>query len=48
MKHLKKVFKTFIPYIAIIGVIVVLAFVSQIWAEVKEEPAEVQFVSSSK
>ena len=48
MMHVKKVFKTFIPYIAIIGVIVVLAFVSQIWAEVKEEPAEVQFVSSSK
>lgn len=48
MKHVKKVFKTFIPYIAIVGIIVVLAFVSQVWAEVKEEPAEVQFVSSSK
>jgi hypothetical protein len=48
MKHVKKVFKTFIPYIAIVGVIVVLALVSQVWAEVKEEPAEVKFVSSSK
>jgi len=48
MKHIKKVFKTYIPYIAVVGIIVLLAFVSQLWAEVKEEPAEVQFVSSSK
>jgi peroxiredoxin len=48
MKNVKKVFKTFIPFIAIACVIVLLAFVSQLWAEVKEEPAEVQFVSSSK
>lgn len=48
MKHVKKIFKTFIPYIAVVGVIVVLAFVSQVWSEVKEEPAEVQYVSSSK
>ncbi|MEN9942509.1 MAG: hypothetical protein RLZZ91_510 [Bacteroidota bacterium] len=48
MKYVKKVFKTFIPYIALVGVIVVLAFISQVWAEVKEEPAEVQFVSSAK
>jgi hypothetical protein len=48
MKNVKRVFKTFIPYIAIVGVIVVLAFVTQIWAEVKEEPAEVHYVSSPK
>jgi hypothetical protein len=48
MKNVQKVFKTFIPYIAVVGAIVILAFVSQIWAEVKEEPAEVKFVSSSK
>lgn len=48
MKHVNKVFKTFIPYIAVVGIIVLLAFVSQVWAEVREEPTEVQFVSSSK
>ena len=48
MKHVKKIFKTFIPYIMVVGVIVVLAFVSQVWSEVKEEPAEIQYVSSSK
>jgi hypothetical protein len=47
MTSIRKVLKTFIPYIVLIGVIVVLAFVSQIWAEVREEPAETHFVSSS-
>jgi hypothetical protein len=48
MENVKKVFNTFIPYIAMLAVIVILALVSQIWIEVKEEPVEVQFVSSSR
>lgn len=48
MGNVKKVFKTFIPYIILIGTIVTLALVSQIWVEVKEDPTEIQFVSSSK
>jgi len=48
MVNVKKVFKTFIPYILLIGAIVTLALVSQIWAEVKEDPTEIQFVSSVK
>jgi len=47
MGVIRKVFKTFIPYIIVIGIIVVLAFVSQIWAEVREEPVEIHYVSSS-
>jgi hypothetical protein len=47
MSVIRKVFKTFIPYIILIGAIVTLAFMSQIWAEVREEPTEIQFVSSS-
>jgi hypothetical protein len=48
MGNVKKVFKTFIPYIVIIAAIVTLAVVSQIWVEVKEDPTEIQFVSSVK
>jgi hypothetical protein len=48
MGSVKKVFKTFIPYIIIVGAIVTLALVSQVWAEVKEDPAEIQYISSSK
>jgi hypothetical protein len=48
MANVKKVFKTFIPYILLIGAIVTLALVSQIWAEVKKDPTEIQFVSSVK
>ena len=48
MGNVKKVFKTFIPYIVIIAAIVTLAVVSQIWAEVKEDSTEIQFVSSVK
>jgi hypothetical protein len=47
MGVIRKVFKTFIPYIILIGIIVVFAFVSQIWAEVREEPVEIHYVSSS-
>jgi hypothetical protein len=47
MSGIRKVFRTFIPYIILIGVIVVLAFVSQIWAEVREEPVEMHYVTSS-
>jgi len=47
MSGIRKVFKTFIPYIILIGAIVALAFMSQIWAEVREEPAETHFVSPS-
>jgi len=48
MRNVRKVFKTFIPYIIIIGTIATLALVSQIWAEVKEDQAEIQYVSSIK
>lgn len=48
MKNVSKVFKTFIPYVTIVGVIVILAFASQVWTEVKSTPVEVQFVSSTK
>lgn len=47
MTSIRKVLKTFIPFILIVGAIIALALVSQIWAEVKEEPVEIQYVSYS-
>jgi len=48
MRFVKKVFNTFIPYIIVIAAIVTIALISQIWAEEKEEPAEIQYVSLLK
>jgi hypothetical protein len=48
MSQVNKIFKTFVPYILIVGTVVLLALISQVYAEVKEDPAEVHFVSSSK
>ena len=48
MGSVKKVLETFIPYIIIVGAIVTLALLSQVWAEVKEDPAEIQYISSSE